>query len=398
MMAAIAKKRDDDSGLLATGGSSTAYTLTTNQGMSPLVDGYSVTAKITVTNGTAPQLNVDATGLKDIRVATATAMPIGGMLAKSVQTFTYSSADSCWYVHGNIINPSNAYTPGGADVVVADGGTGVSALTVFAPIFGGTTTTGPVQSGTAGTAGQVLTSTGTSSIATFQAAPGIRGFSRTRVDNNAGSPTTQLDVSWGDAFLGIRTGAVAVTLNAGSAGVVNGIDVGSLAASTVYHIHGITNGTTHGALLSLSATAPTLPSGYTVSERIGAWFTGAGSTFLRQFIRGQEAQYKPTAASTLTAYPTIKSGGSVDTSTSVAGLVPSTAIKIRMSMNINTNAGNASLGANAVDPLIVQEQTGTANTSLSFIGEFMLEGTTIFTGGANSSSKCIGWTDAVNAS
>lgn len=100
MMAAIAKKRDDDSGLLATGGSSTAYTLTTNQGMSPLVDGYSVTAKISVTNGAAPQLNVDSTGLKDIRTNTSAAVPEGAMLAKAVHRFTYSSGDNCWYVAG----------------------------------------------------------------------------------------------------------------------------------------------------------------------------------------------------------------------------------------------------------------------------------------------------------
>lgn len=40
------------------------------------------------------------------------------------------------------------YAPSGTDVSVADGGTGVSTLTAYAPIFGGTTGTGAVQSGT----------------------------------------------------------------------------------------------------------------------------------------------------------------------------------------------------------------------------------------------------------
>lgn len=62
------------------------------------------------------------------------------------------------------------YVSGGADVVVSDGGTGVSSLTAYAPIFGGTTSTGAVQSGTVGTSGQVLTSNGAGALPTFQAA------------------------------------------------------------------------------------------------------------------------------------------------------------------------------------------------------------------------------------
>lgn len=51
---------------------------------------------------------------------------------------------------------------------VSNGGTGDSSLTAYAPLFGGTTSTAPIQSGTVGTTGQVLTSNGTGAIATFQ--------------------------------------------------------------------------------------------------------------------------------------------------------------------------------------------------------------------------------------
>lgn len=56
--------------------------------------------------------------------------------------------------------------------VVAGGGTGVTSFTAYAPIFGGTTTTGALQSSSTGqsTSGFVLTSTGASSLPTFQAA------------------------------------------------------------------------------------------------------------------------------------------------------------------------------------------------------------------------------------
>lgn len=52
------------------------------------------------------------------------------------------------------------------------GGTKKASFTAYAPIFGGATTTGALQSGTAGSAGQVLVSNGTSSLPTFQASPG----------------------------------------------------------------------------------------------------------------------------------------------------------------------------------------------------------------------------------
>lgn len=53
---------------------------------------------------------------------------------------------------------------------VSKGGTGVATLTAYAPVFGGTTGTGAVQSGTVGTSGHVLTSNGAGALPTFQAA------------------------------------------------------------------------------------------------------------------------------------------------------------------------------------------------------------------------------------
>jgi hypothetical protein len=56
-----------------------------------------------------------------------------------------------------------------SDVGVADGGTGVSSLTAYAVLCGGTTSTGPIQSiASVGTAGQLLTSNGAGALPTFQ--------------------------------------------------------------------------------------------------------------------------------------------------------------------------------------------------------------------------------------
>ena len=64
-----------------------------------------------------------------------------------------------------------SFTP----VTVPQGGTGNSALTAYAPLFGGTTSAGAIQAGTVGTLGQVLTSNGPGALPTFQAAGGSAG-------------------------------------------------------------------------------------------------------------------------------------------------------------------------------------------------------------------------------
>jgi hypothetical protein len=68
---------------------------------------------------------------------------------------------------------ATGYAPGGADVAVADGGTGVSSLAAYAVLCGGTTSTSAVQPvASVGTAGYVLTSNGAGALPTFQAATG----------------------------------------------------------------------------------------------------------------------------------------------------------------------------------------------------------------------------------
>jgi hypothetical protein len=77
--------------------------------------------------------------------------------------------------------------------------------------------------------------------------------------------------------------ASAITKTTSAYGNGNGaLDSGAIAASTWYHAHLIKNPTTQtvDALVSLSATAPTLPSGYTAFRRIGAMKTNASSQWI----------------------------------------------------------------------------------------------------------------------
>lgn len=101
LMAEIAKWRNDLSGNLVTAGSGTAYTLATNQVLLSLTDGLSVAARIHVTNGAAPTLNVDSLGARAIATVYGTAVGAGKLRDGAVYVFVYDSTDTKWIVHGN---------------------------------------------------------------------------------------------------------------------------------------------------------------------------------------------------------------------------------------------------------------------------------------------------------
>lgn len=100
MMAAIAKYRDDSSGDLVTAGTDTAFTVTTNQTITELVDGFAITVRMDDTNGVDATLNVDSTGDKPIAGVYGTAIPEGALPEGSIHTFVYNATDEKWIVHG----------------------------------------------------------------------------------------------------------------------------------------------------------------------------------------------------------------------------------------------------------------------------------------------------------
>jgi len=84
----------------------------------------------------------------------------------------------------------------GGTLVVANGGTGDASFTAYAPICGGTTTTGVLQSASTGisNSGYVLTSTGSTSLPTWQASGG-GGGGITSVGADTGTAVTGTTVS-----------------------------------------------------------------------------------------------------------------------------------------------------------------------------------------------------------
>ena len=104
-----------------------------------------------------------------------------------------------------------------------------------------------------------------------------------------------------------RTVPIAATLDMTTSNAVNGRSSdAALAIDTWYFLWAISNGSTDGVLASVSATAPTMPAGYTFKARVGALQTRHADTSLYGIWQfGRRAQYvaglaggKPESATT----------------------------------------------------------------------------------------------------
>lgn len=106
-MAASAKFRDDISGALTTGGSSTAYTISSNQAFDTLahMDGALIAFTPHTTSGATVTINVDALGAKPLRVAPSVELPTGALVQGTPYVATYFNSSSEWILHGLAGNP-----------------------------------------------------------------------------------------------------------------------------------------------------------------------------------------------------------------------------------------------------------------------------------------------------
>jgi hypothetical protein len=98
------------------------------------------------------------------------------------------------------------------------------------------------------------------------------------LSNNSGDANNRVDIGAGRAKGGVRVVINASTMTkrldaVWAAGSGNGgLDTGSKAPGATYHVHSITNNSTGAfdALFSLSAAAPSVPSGWSTVQRLGA--------------------------------------------------------------------------------------------------------------------------------
>ena len=227
--------------------------------------------------------------------------------------------------------------------------------------------------------------------------------------------TADADCLYNGSTFAYVTGVSATANTSGSsscaAGTVNCLDTGTLAASTWYSVWIIYNGTAVATLLSASATAPTLPTGYIYYARVGWVRTNSSLGLLGTLQMGRQAHYVVGGAN-LSGLPLMASGlaGSITTPTwsgvSVSGFVPPTASQISVVTYTLSGYGiavapNSSYGAysSTSNPPPVQPSSrvsgaGTATTDIALIP---LESTTIYWAGENSGANpalyTFGWED-----
>jgi hypothetical protein len=122
------------------------------------------------------------------------------------------------------------------------------------------------------------------------------------ISNNSGDAAKDIDIAVGacmdSTFVHLLTLASGLTkqLDAGWAvgTAAGGLDTGSVAASTTYHVWIIRKDSdgTIDALFSLSATAPTMPAGYTYKRVIGCIRTDSSSNILAFYQTGNRFRFK----------------------------------------------------------------------------------------------------------
>lgn len=186
---------------------------------------------------------------------------------------------------------------------------------------------------------------GRQSAVSMGALSAIRGLA---CQNNAATPNTQFDMNAGTIVLiGSDGSALAVsgaltTNNIATAGpAANGRDqAGAFTNSTWVHLWWIYNGATLATLSSASATAPTLPSGYTHKAYAGAVYLTSGGTLRLMRIRGDLC-----TAQISTDVAALSSGAAtVETAVDISAFVPANALEfLTNALMINTNAAANSL-------------------------------------------------------
>lgn len=212
-----------------------------------------------------------------------------------------------------------------------------------------------------------------------------------------------------NAYQTLRT--VSLTI-AGTTTGANALDTGTIAASTWYSVWVIWNGTTTAGLLSLSATAPTMPSGYTHKARVG-WVRTDGTAnkyplAFKQF--GRRVQYTVSSSGNVQNLPIMASGAVGNISTPVwtaigiSNYVPTTASSIMVgasSQNASCTymiAPNNSYGAynsTTNPPWSVSTNNSGSNISAGGPAPMVLESTNIYWAatGVSALLYCAGWED-----
>jgi len=200
------------------------------------------------------------------------------------------------------LTPSNSSIP---TVPVANGGTGASTaagaraglsaqqdvITTRGDLVRGSATN-VAERVTLGVKGQSIVSDGSDAKWGMLMRSHLAGL---QLANNASAPTTKIDVSVGacadDTNAVTISQAASATIDCTTTGAL-GLDGGSLANSTWYHIFKIMKADgTDSLVASTSASFPTMPSGYTYKRRIGSFLTDGAAHIVKFWQYGDVFQF-----------------------------------------------------------------------------------------------------------
>lgn len=109
IMSDVAQWRDDISGAIVTGGTSTAYTVTSYSTFTSLsvMNGQLIAFTPHTTNGATVTLNVDGLGAKALRSSPSVELQAGTLIEGTPYVALYDSADAAFYLHNFFGNPYN---------------------------------------------------------------------------------------------------------------------------------------------------------------------------------------------------------------------------------------------------------------------------------------------------
>jgi microcystin-dependent protein len=106
MMASLAGYRDDIAGAIVTGGTSTAYTVTSYQVFDTLahMSGQLIAFTPHATNGATVTLNVDGLGAKPLRPSPSVELVAGVLIEGTPYVALYDNSDAVWYLQNSYVN------------------------------------------------------------------------------------------------------------------------------------------------------------------------------------------------------------------------------------------------------------------------------------------------------
>lgn len=247
------------------------------------------------------------------------------------------------------------------------------------------------------------------SASPLDAVPISGSFTNLVIQNGSNFPDTRMVIT-ADAVTvedangeAARLEGVHCTIDGSTVGA-GGLDTGTLAASTWYALFAIYNPAagTQSCLASLSATAPTLPSGYTMFHRFGWARTDASIHFWRTKQEGRDVRYIVGTNPVRTRLLASGAAGNTSTPTWVAvdttTDVPTTASAIVVGLGGSGSDGAitapnnsyGALGSNNPAPIAKSPRSSSQES-----GVIQLESSNIYwaSDGSGNVLVCYGWKD-----